>query len=91
MQYDLNETCSALVSAGAAIFGIVYFVCRFKDVVVASYFVAVAGSALESTAIGLRDSELAYLIQFTLYVTSLGFHTEEARLLYSPDFDTHMV
>jgi hypothetical protein len=89
MQYTPDEPCSALISTGAAMFGIVYFVCRFKDAVVAQYFVTTAGAFLESAAILLHDGELAYLVQFALYFTALGFHTEEAHrrlppFLYGP-------
>ena len=89
MQYTPDEPCSALISTGAAMFGIVYFVCRFKDAVVAQSFVTTAGAFLESAAILLHDGELAYLVQFALYFTALGFHTEEAHrrlppFLYGP-------
>jgi len=59
---------------------------------VASYFVTAIGLVLELTAIGLHNSELAYLVQFALYFASLGFHIEDARFcrhsLYSLLFDS---
>ena len=45
----------------------------------ASYFVIATGLVLEMTAIGLLDSEMAFLVQFALYFASLGFHIEDAR------------
>jgi hypothetical protein len=85
-------SCSTLVSGVAAVFGIAYFLCRFKDIVVASYFVTAIGCALELTAVGLQNREMAYLVQFALYSASLGFHIENADLcrqsLHSLIFDS---
>ncbi len=63
-----------------------------KDIVVASYFVTAIGCALELTAVGLQNREMAYLVQFALYSASLGFHIENADLcrqsLHSLIFDS---
>jgi len=80
LQFDFHDPCSMLVSSVAAVFGIAYFLCRFKDIVVASYFVTAIGCTLELTALGLRNREMAYLVQFALYSASLGFHIENANL-----------
>ena len=56
-----------------------YFLCRFKDIILvaASYFVPAIGLVLELTVIGLHNIEMAYFVQLDLYFASLGFHIED--------------
>ena len=58
LQYDFGDPCSILVLTGTAVLGVLYFLCRFKDIIVASYFVTAIGVVLELTAISLHDNEM---------------------------------
>ena len=78
LQYDFSDPCSILVSTGTAVLGVLYLLCRFKDVTAVSYFVTAIGLVLALIVITLHNREMEYLVQFALYLVLLGFHIEDA-------------